>query len=1169
MKKKLLVPVLFMGMALPLCLSAQKQGVSAEFIGDYSTSSDREDYIKAGSELNKQICDEGFVLLKNRDNFLPMNPQGKKISLVGKSSANLVRGGGGSGTGSVNGEENWQLVGDSEFNVKGALEESGFEVNKAFPEFYGKWAKGSWGNSISYSNNSKSGPGRTNGNDGWQGNSQVQIGETPLSLYSAELLATLDTYKDAAIQVISREGSEGCDVKAVDARDYDPASGSSLPSGVTWDDPTKKHALELSDNEQDLFDELKKHTDNIIIVINSGNIFQCDQFEHDPKVAAILWIGNPGSVGASSVGRILTGEVNPSGRTVDTWARDFTKDPTFQNFSDNAQTNDTLIEVTVNEKKKQTYASQDTMFASDGKPMLSYGTDKNYESHSSPRWLNESAKVVQGGLNGVKPASYVAYEEGIYVDYRYYETRYADMAAKNKDTADTWYDGEEGVIYPFGYGLSYTSFEQTIVSSNVNNLAIKGGNAKVQVEVKVKNTGKVAGKEVVQLYWKAPYKKGGIEKADRVLCAFDKTKLLEPGEEQNLKLSFDIQDFANYDFSDANKNKFKGYELEKGTYYVTLNKNAHDEIDSVKFSISSTIKFNKDRYTGNEVKNRFTDRGFYSSMPGKDDIGFEQFSRKDLSNKPHAPTFEERTVGEKSRYEEFLTHEFTMEDMEFDDEGLYVPLEVRKTKEDIEALGWTQRATTASKAESIQFSELVGLDMDDPKWEQAMNQMTYEEMIGFSYGGGDHNQAIERMGKPGTGDSDGPSQFIYVWWAGAPIVAATYNVELAQKQGEMVGMEAHISGTYGWAGPAVNLHRSPFGGRNFEYYAADPFLMGRMAGRVVAGATDKGLYCFFKHFAVNDQEKNREGSSSFLTEQALREIYLKPFQMVVQEGKSMAIMSSYNRLGLMETAASYPLLTEVLRQEWGFKGHIISDMTHSNNASVNFKCYENVNNRILSGCNQQLDSNGFKKNIECSWNNNAFDGKGAPVFKRADGTLVESYSWWYALRNNVKETMWTCANCGVMSKVCVKEAGLTFEGFTQARFEANVGTQIEINIGIPEELKVGKQLSGKNIASVALQIDPVTPLPKGLSLEGNQIKGKVEESFNGFVHVLAKVTFDDNTTQTLGSSMEFLAPKVNTANKIGKKGCFGSFEVTMAGAAFIAVAGSLLLLANKKRKANA
>ena len=216
MKKKLLVPVLFMGMALPLCLSVQKQGVSAEFIGDYSTSSDREDYIKAGSELNKQICDEGFVLLKNRDNFLPMNPQGKKISLVGKSSANLVRGGGGSGSGSVNGEENWQLVGDSEFNVKGALEESGFEVNKAFPEFYGKWQKGSWGNSVSYSNNSKSGPGRTNGNDSWQGNSQVQIGETPLSLYSAELLATLDTYKDAAIQVISREGSEGCDVKAVE-----------------------------------------------------------------------------------------------------------------------------------------------------------------------------------------------------------------------------------------------------------------------------------------------------------------------------------------------------------------------------------------------------------------------------------------------------------------------------------------------------------------------------------------------------------------------------------------------------------------------------------------------------------------------------------------------------------------------------------------------------------------------------------------------------------------------------------------------------------------------------------------------------------------------------------------------------------------------------------------
>ena len=1143
MKKKLLLPLLLAGMALPLCLGNKYSGVNAEFIGDYGSQSA---YTKAGSALNEQICDEGFVLLKNKDNFLPMSSQGKKISLVGKSSGNLVRGGGGSGSGSVNGEENWQLVPDSAGSmkeIKGSLTEAGFDVNMDIQKFYGKWQSSSWGG-LSYSNDSKSGSGRTNGNDSWKGNSEVTIGETPISSYTAELLATLDEYKDAAIQVISREGSEGCDVKTCNAHDSKKTNSSN-------EQVSDRHALQLSENEEALFDELHKHTDNIIIIINSGNVFQCDKFENDDKVKAILWIGNPGAVGAKSVGKILTGEVNPSGRTVDTWARDFTKDPTYQNFSDNSQTN--LVELS---NGKKYYAPQDTMFAADGAPMLSYGTDKNYKSHDAPRWDNarggEEAKVVQGGLNGVKPASYVSYEEGIYVDYRYYETRYADMAAQKngKAKADEWYNGQEGVIYPFGHGLSYTSFEQKIVSSNVKGKAIKGGNATIEVEVNVKNTGGTAGKDVVQLYWKAPYKKGGIEKANNVLCAFDKTRMLEPGEDQTLRLTIEAQDFANYDFSDANKNKFKGYELEKGTYYITLNKSAHEELDSVKFSVSSTIKFDRDRYTGNKVENRFTDRGFYSCLPGKDDIGFEQYSRKDMAKTPTHPTFEERTVKEGSRYEEFLTHEFTMADT-IDGKGEYIPLNALKTKEDIEALGWTQQATAPSKAESIQFQDLVGLDMDDPLWEEAMNQMTYSEMIGFSYGGSNHNQAISRMGKPSTGDSDGPSQFKYIWWAGAPIVAATYNVELAKRQGEMVGMEAHISGTYGWAGPAVNLHRSPFGGRNFEYYSADPFLMGRIAGRVVAGATDLGLYCFFKHFAVNDQEKNREGTSVFLTEQALREIYLKPFQMAVQEGKSMAIMSSYNRLGNMETAASYPLLTEVLRDEWGFKGHIISDMTHSGNSSVNNGCYENVNNRILAGDNQQLDSNGFKGDIECTWDTNAFDGKGAPVFKDKDGNTVESYTWWYMLRNNVKETMWTCANCGVMSKTLIGEANLTFNGVERGYLEVAVGQQIDIKVELPDEL-----------ADAELSIDPFTKLPEGLVFEDNTIKGKLSEACNVFIHVLA-----EKDGKKYGSSIQLFAPEVATANKIGKAGCGGAIEATMGVVGLLTVTGIILLVVDKKRRA--
>ena len=988
----------------------------------------------------------------------------------------------------------------------------------------------------------------------------MTIGETDISKYSAELLATLDEYKDAAIQVISREGSEGCDVKTCNAHDSKKTSSSA-------EQVSDRHALQLSKNEEDLFEEIKKHTDNVIIIINSGNIFECSKFENDDKVKAILWIGNPGAVGAKSVGKILTGQVNPSGRTVDTWARDFTKDPTYQNFSDNSQTN--LVE---SSNGKKYYAPQDTMLAADGAPMLSYGTDKNYKTHASPRWDNarggEEFKVVLGGLNGVKPASYVSYEEGIYVDYRYYETRYADMAAKDQAAADAWYAGQEGVIYPFGYGLSYTTFEQKIVSSNVKGKSINNANTEITVDVSVKNTGNVAGKDVVELYWKAPYKKGGIEKANNVLCAFDKTKLLEPGEEQTLRLTLNAQDFANYDFSDANKNGFCGYELEKGSYQITLNKNAHTELDSVKFSVANGIKCKTDRYTGNEVKNRFTDRGFYDCLPGENDIGFEQYSRVDMSKTPTHPTYEERTVKEGSKYEEFLTHEFTLDDLELTDDGAYVPLEARKTKADIEALGWTQRATKATAADvnGLKFADLVGLDMDDPKWKEAMDYMTYDELISFAYGGSNHNPALSWMNKPETGDSDGPSQFKYIWWAGAPIVAATYNVELAKQQGEMVGLEAHISGTYGWAGPAVNLHRSPFGGRNFEYYSADPFLMGRIAGRVVAGATEKGLYCYYKHFVVNDQEKNREGTSVFLTEQALREIYLKPFQMCIQEGKSMAIMSSYNRLGNMETAASYPLLTEVLRQEWGFKGHIISDMTHSNNGSVNNKCYENVNNRILAGDNQQLDSNGFKNQIECKWDTSAFDGKGAPVFTSKDGNKVESYSYWYALRKNALETMWTCANCGVMSKVCVKQANLKFEGVERGRLETAVGQEINIKVEIPEELAVGKQYDGKNITAVELVIDPVTPLPAGLSFENNEIKGKLKSEFNGYIHVLAKLTLEGQTEQTtLGSSFELYASKV-AAKQPGNAFNPAVIIIPACVVGALAVAALVIFLVIKKKK---
>ena len=1140
MNKKLLIPVFLAAIALPVCLNKGISANDADWISNYGKG-DKEQYIKYASKIQDQLAEEGFVLLKNQDKFLPMsakdaNGNAKKITLAGKSSNNLAKGGAGSGASSVSsGVDDYQMLTDkgSNYEVKGSLDEVGFDVNKTLQDFYGKWHRGNQGNE--YQNDTKSGPGRANGNDGYQGNSQVQIGETPLSKYTAEVLASLDTYNAAAIQVITREGSEGCDVKTIDARDFDPCSGNL--SGVTADDISTRHALQLSKNEEDLFEELKKHTDNIIIIINSSNIFECEKFQNDPKVKAILWVGNPGDRGPRAIGRILTGAVNPSGRTVDTWGRDFREDPTFQNFSDNAQTNDQIIEVTVNKVKKQTNATQDTMLTADGKPMRSYGTDQNYTDPKNPRWVDANANVVQGGINGVRPASYVSYEEGIYVDYRYYETKYADMAAKDKAAADDWYNSKKGVLYPFGYGLSYTTFEQKIVKTNFK----KGGkinekNEVLAVTVEVTNTGTVAGKDAVQLYWKAPYKKGGIEKADHVLCAFGKTGMLEPGKSEKVELSFYLQDVANYDYSDANKNKFSGYELEKGKYALMLNKNAHENYEEIDLQVSKNIKYKNDRFTNNEVKNRFTDRGLYSSMPGKNDIEFTQMSRADFDGTfPTHPTVEDRKVKAGSKYEEFLTHEFTLAEFEAGNND-YVPAAARKTADD--AANWKQ----GSKDTNYKVADLKDADFDDPRWEDLVNQMSWDDMLKVIETNKMSGQEISSIGKAGMSEGDGPQKFNIMQWVSSPIIAATFNQDLAHKQGECIGMESQISNKSGWWGPGVNTHRSPFGGRNFEYYSADPFLMGRMAAQVVGAATDRGVYAYFKHFAVNDQEKNRESGISFVNEQALREIYLKSFQMVFEEGKSIGVMSSYNRLGLMETAASYPLLTEVLRGEWGFKGAVLSDMTHSGNSSINFKCYENVNNRVLSGCNAQLDSRGFGGKSDAKWDNT----NQAPLYTKEDGSKDISYSYWYAVRKCCREHMYMASRAtGTMgdNRTQAKELGEAYETF-EAR------TDFSYNVVIN--------------GAASIRLNQRVELPKGVKFENGVLSGKFQNE--GVYHL--DFIGEDASGNTVGAfKLVVTASTGNEQNFV--KGCGGDVAAVGAIVGFIALAGAGLMLVSLRKKKRA
>ena len=1124
MKKKLIIPIFLAALAFPLCLHQNPVGLNAEFIGEQQGNGNENDYVKDfGIPTNNQMADEGFVLLKN-DGSLPLD-EGAKVSIVGKSSTNLARGGAGSGSGSISQSVKNQFAnGEADLGLDASLKAAGFEVNDTATSFF-KSASG----------------GRKNGNNGWKGNSEVVIGETPIDSITSNdaLMESLDEYSDAIIQVITREGSEGCDVKTCNA--HDSTSTASSNKAIS-----NRHALELSENEEALFEEIKNHTDHVIIVINSSNIFECGVFEDDPSVSGILWIGNPGDVGPLAVGRILSGQVNPSGRTVDTWARDFTADPTFQNFSDNSQTN--LMKI----GGVDYYVPQDTMFNADGTPTRSYGTDKSYSNTSSPKWDSarggSEGKVVSGGINGVKPSAYVAYEEGIYVDYRYYETKYADMAVEDKAAADDWYNGDTGVVYPFGYGLSYTKFDQQILRiAPANGSTLDEDSDLIQVSVKVKNIGKLPGKDAVQLYWKAPYVSGEIEKADHVLCAFDKSKLLEPGETQILQLTFHLQDVANYDFSDANNNGFKGYELDGGEYSLLLAKNAHRFYGQVKFNIAEGgIQYENDRFTGGKVENRFTDNGFYSSLPAENDFEFEQMSRADFEGTfPHHPTIASRTLGTNSRVEEFFTHEFSVSEL---DEGNfdYVPQAAYKSEADATAGGWAQNGNYP-----IKLSEMMGLEYDDPKWEQFLNGFSWSDMLKFTESNGMSSPSLSSVGKSGFSEGDGPQKFSVIWWVSSPIIAATFNPELAHKQGECVGMESHIKNKSGWWGSAVNTHRSPFGGRNFEYYSADPFLMGRIAAEVVGTATDRGVYAYFKHFAVNDQEKNRESGCSFLTEQALREIYLKSFQMVFEEGKSIGVMASYNRLGLMETAASYPLLTEVLRGEWGFKGAVLSDMTHSGNQSVNFKCYENVNNRVLAGCNSQLDQGGgFGGDSEAKWDSTLK----APAYTK-NGEKKVSYSYWYATREMIKGIMYmSCRTTG------------TNRGMTK------VGLEKELNYKLGEVIDYEVELP-EGFENAELKVNDRIDLPEGLDFDGTTLNGEINAiglhridliatsgSNKAAIKILIRITPDEAEYDY--SLMERLEPSEEQANK--KKGCGGEIATVASLIALVGLAGVALI--SRKRK---
>ena len=949
----------------------------------YSDFLSYDEMLAAGRDANAEIAAEGITLLKNRQNVLPLKNV-KRVSVFGKNGVDPYYHGFGAGAA--------QSTLDPVTLYEG-LQMAGYETNDVLKAFY--------------ENDARSGSDRTIGE---------LIGEAPVSSYDAAVKRSFDRYNDAAIVCISRAVNEGKD--AIRTYAHDQAED---PESVIEKD---RHYLELSKNEEDMIEYIKAlGFDKIIVLINSANAFEVAPLMADDAIDGLLWISSPGYDGFRALGEILNGTINPSGHLVDTWYSDFTKDPTWFNFGDNSQTSP--------DGKTPNYQYRD---AATGEP-----------------------------LAGVQFKEFVQYEEGIYVDYRYYETVYADMVASDgKEAADAWY--AENVVFPFGYGMSYSDFAvtdvQTSIAAGSDLRAHKDG--KIVFEVTVENTGSVAGKDVVQLYYHAPYIDGEIEKAEEVLGAFAKTDMLAPGESDTVTLEVYIQDMASYDFEDKNGNGTKGYELDPGDYRFSVRSDAHtafavkEESVAVTYeytvSGSDAIYYPNDRITGSKVENRFdstqeADGTFglnnYNSLPDPvGSVGMTRMTRASSAHfvMPQAPTVEEASLEKTDSLYQKIVDAFYIGDLAEGD-FRYKDKDDAKATDGSTTVQFTQAASAADREIELTFPDMIGVESDDIKWEKFMNQLTYDELVQVVSQGRKMVVALPDFEMPSAWLDNGPTCVAQVDYGSGNLLAATWNIDMAELMGSMVGEESLWIGRHGWYGPSVNIHRSAFGGRNNEYFSADPYLSGTMAAYQIAKVQEKGVYVMAKHFALNEQETARSGIATYVDEQTMREIYLKPFQMAVQQGKALGIMSAMNKIGDTSSYACYALDMLILRGEWGFNGFIVTDSgptatppTPTTEAWPVAATFVNIWQQNISGNDLSLiNTSAANLKYYGEWD----DAEQTVVYTPEDGGApVETTSLWLAVRESAKRIIFANAQS------CLSMNGVDTSTFSGEK-EITVGKDVE------------------------------------------------------------------------------------------------------------------------------
>ena len=824
-----------MVLAVVVCVNMICFGPMATLIGlatGNGTLSDETN--EEAAEVAEEIMEDGIVLLKN-ESLLPLN-ETKKLNIFGWESINPAYGGAGSG--GIN--DLYDIV-----SLNQGLENAGFSINQELVDFYNNYGADNPEMSIQ--------------KQSWT------LPEPPVDTYDDELIESAKEYSDVAVVVLSRKAGEGHNDIPMDVKKaaYDNNSDE-------YDDfPEGEHYLQLSQTERDMVDMVCSNFDNVIVIYNGANQFELGFADEYPQIKSVVWCPGTGNVGFNALGKVFSGEVNPSGKTPDTFIYDMTTAPWWNNAEKTEYTN--LADMAV-----------------EG---MNAGTAQVY----APAFTN--------------------YVEGIYVGYKYYETAAQEGAI----------DYDKTVQYPFGYGLSYTEFEQ-----KMGELEEKDG--QISVDVEVTNTGDVAGKDVVEVYYEPPYTNGGIEKSSANLIEFAKTDLLQPGESQTVTVTFSIEDMASYD-----ENNAKAHVLEKGDYVISINSDSHTVLDQKTYTADKDVVYkgeNKRASDDTAATNVFED--------AKGDITY-------LSRADHFANYEEATaapasaeLGEPYVSEYHLNSNF--------DKTTYL------NDKDV--------MPTTGADNGLTLADMRDADYDDPRWEKLLDQLTVDEMANMIAMAGYQTAAMDSVGKVATLDFDGPAainnNFTGVGSIGFPIevvVASTWNKGLAQAWGECMGKISQEMGAEGWYAPGMNTHRTAFGARNYEYFSEDGVLAGNMGAKAVEGARKYGVYSYIKHFAL--YEGNAKMVSVWSNEQAIREIYLKPFEISVKQGGANAVMVSWSFLGDKWTGESSNLMNTVLRDEWGFRGMALTDFFRNNGHG-----FMNADAALANGVDAMLSTfNGEENNV--------------------------------------------------------------------------------------------------------------------------------------------------------------------------------------------------------------